>query len=72
MTVMKAAFLGLGVMGFPMAGHAAKAGVDLRVYNRSMEKSPTLASDLFRLRCRERRGRGGGSRRRRNLFGRRR
>ena len=36
---MKAAFLGLGVMGSPMAGHAAKAGVDLRVYNRSVEKA---------------------------------
>jgi len=29
------AFLGLGVMGFPMAGHLAKAGHDVTVYNRT-------------------------------------
>jgi 3-hydroxyisobutyrate dehydrogenase-like beta-hydroxyacid dehydrogenase len=29
------AFLGLGVMGFPMAGHLAKAGHDTIVYNRT-------------------------------------
>jgi len=33
------AFLGLGVMGFPMAGHLSLAGHDVRVYNRSAEKS---------------------------------
>jgi 3-hydroxyisobutyrate dehydrogenase-like beta-hydroxyacid dehydrogenase len=33
------AFLGLGVMGFPMAGHLALAGHDVRVYNRSAEKA---------------------------------
>ena len=32
------AFLGLGVMGFPMAGHLALAGHDVCVYNRSPEK----------------------------------
>lgn len=36
---MKVAFLGLGVMGFPMAGHVLKAGLDLRVYNRSPDKA---------------------------------
>lgn len=36
---MKVAFLGLGVMGFPMAGHLYRAGMDLRVYNRSPEKA---------------------------------
>lgn len=35
---MKLAFLGLGVMGFPMAGHLYKAGYDLCVYNRSSKK----------------------------------
>lgn len=35
----KIAFLGLGVMGFPMAGHLAKAGHDVCVYNRSPEKA---------------------------------
>ena len=31
----KVAFLGLGVMGFPMAGHLAKAGHEVTVYNRT-------------------------------------
>ncbi len=35
----KAAFIGLGVMGYPMAGHLAKAGHDMTVYNRTMEKA---------------------------------
>lgn len=34
----KVAFLGLGVMGFPMAGHLALAGHTVTVYNRSAEK----------------------------------
>jgi 3-hydroxyisobutyrate dehydrogenase-like beta-hydroxyacid dehydrogenase len=33
------AFLGLGVMGYPMAGHLARAGHRVRVYNRSAEKA---------------------------------
>jgi len=35
----KIAFLGLGVMGFPMAGHLAKAGHDITVYNRTRAKA---------------------------------
>jgi 3-hydroxyisobutyrate dehydrogenase len=35
----KVAFLGLGVMGFPMAGHLAAAGHEVTVYNRSAAKS---------------------------------
>jgi 3-hydroxyisobutyrate dehydrogenase len=35
----KTAFIGLGVMGAPMAGHLARAGHDVAVYNRSEEKS---------------------------------
>jgi 3-hydroxyisobutyrate dehydrogenase len=38
-TSHKVAFLGLGVMGFPMAGHLALAGHQVRVYNRSTAKS---------------------------------
>ena len=34
----KVAFLGLGVMGFPMAGHLALAGQRVTVYNRSAAK----------------------------------
>ena len=36
---MKLAFAGLGVMGFPMAGHLAKAGHAVTVYNRSADKA---------------------------------
>jgi 3-hydroxyisobutyrate dehydrogenase-like beta-hydroxyacid dehydrogenase len=35
----KVAFIGLGVMGFPMAGHLAKAGHDVTVYNRTRAKA---------------------------------
>jgi 3-hydroxyisobutyrate dehydrogenase-like beta-hydroxyacid dehydrogenase len=35
----RVAFIGLGVMGFPMAGHLAKAGHDVTVYNRSPAKA---------------------------------
>ena len=38
-TTQKIAFLGLGVMGFPMAGHLASKGYDVVVYNRSEFKS---------------------------------
>jgi 3-hydroxyisobutyrate dehydrogenase len=36
---MKVAFVGLGVMGFPMAGHLANAGREVSVFNRSPEKA---------------------------------
>ena len=35
----KITFIGLGVMGFPMAGHLSKEGFNVTVYNRSEEKS---------------------------------
>jgi 3-hydroxyisobutyrate dehydrogenase len=35
----KVAFLGLGVMGFPMAGHIAAAGHSVTVYNRTASKA---------------------------------
>jgi len=35
----KVAFLGLGVMGYPMAGHLAAAGHDVTVYNRTAAKA---------------------------------
>ncbi len=35
----KVAFLGLGVMGYPMAGHLAKAGHEVTVYNRTAERA---------------------------------
>ena len=36
---MRVAFIGLGVMGFPMAGHLAGAGLDVTVYNRTYAKA---------------------------------
>ncbi|HEX2761608.1 MAG TPA: NAD(P)-dependent oxidoreductase [Rhizomicrobium sp.] len=36
---MKLAFIGLGVMGYPMAGHLKKAGHDVTVFNRSTDKA---------------------------------
>lgn len=35
----KVAFIGLGVMGYPMAGHLQTAGYDVCVYNRSTDKA---------------------------------
>jgi 3-hydroxyisobutyrate dehydrogenase len=39
----KVAFLGLGVMGAPMAGHLARAGHSVTVYNRTAEKAAQWA-----------------------------
>ncbi len=36
---MKTAFIGMGVMGYPMAGHLKKAGHDVTVYNRNPAKA---------------------------------
>jgi len=36
---MKVAFIGLGVMGYPMAGHLTKAGHQVCVYNRNNDKA---------------------------------
>lgn len=39
------AFLGLGVMGYPMAGHLASAGHDVRVWNRTAAKAERWAAE---------------------------
>ena len=41
----KVAFLGLGVMGYPMAGHLAKAGHEVTVYNRTAAKADAWADE---------------------------
>ncbi|HXQ10086.1 MAG TPA: NAD(P)-dependent oxidoreductase [Caulobacteraceae bacterium] len=41
---MKVAFIGLGVMGGPMAGHLAKAGHEMVVFNRTPEKAERWVS----------------------------
>ena len=38
------AFLGLGVMGFPMAGHLARAGHRVRVYNRTAARAQAFCA----------------------------
>ncbi|WGR63329.1 NAD(P)-dependent oxidoreductase (plasmid) [Paracoccus ferrooxidans] len=40
----RVAFLGLGVMGFPMAGHLAAAGHEVTVWNRSPAKAEAWAA----------------------------
>jgi 3-hydroxyisobutyrate dehydrogenase-like beta-hydroxyacid dehydrogenase len=41
---LRTAFLGLGVMGFPMAGHLARAGHTVTVYNRTAAKAAAWAA----------------------------
>ncbi len=41
---MKVGFVGLGVMGFPMAGHLQKAGHDVTVYNRTAARAEAWVS----------------------------
>jgi 3-hydroxyisobutyrate dehydrogenase len=43
---MKVAFLGLGVMGYPMAGHLKKKGHDVTVYNRSPGRAEKWAAEF--------------------------
>jgi 3-hydroxyisobutyrate dehydrogenase len=40
---MTVAFLGTGIMGAPMAANIAKAGLDVRVWNRTREKAEPLS-----------------------------
>ena len=42
----KVAFLGLGVMGLPMAGHLARAGHSVTVYNRSAQKAQAWVAEF--------------------------
>jgi 3-hydroxyisobutyrate dehydrogenase len=42
---MKTSFIGLGVMGFPMAGHLARAGHDVAVFNRTPAKARRWAAE---------------------------
>ncbi|MEM5468048.1 NAD(P)-dependent oxidoreductase [Celeribacter marinus] len=45
MSMAKVAFLGLGVMGYPMAGHLEAAGHEVTVFNRTAAKAATWAQD---------------------------
>ncbi len=42
----KVTFLGLGVMGYPMAGHLARAGHQVTVYNRTVPKAEAWAKEF--------------------------
>jgi len=42
----KAAFIGLGVMGYPMAGHLTKHGHEVTVYNRTFAKAEKWAGEF--------------------------
>ncbi|MDP4605526.1 MAG: NAD(P)-binding domain-containing protein, partial [Erythrobacter sp.] len=42
------AFIGLGVMGGPMAGHLARAGYSLTAFNRSPERALKWGEAWFR------------------------
>jgi 3-hydroxyisobutyrate dehydrogenase len=43
---MKVAFLGLGVMGYPMAGHLKKKGHEVTVYNRTGAKAERWVAEF--------------------------
>ena len=45
MSTTKAAFIGLGNMGYPMAGHLANADFDVTVYNRTSAKAEAWAKE---------------------------
>ena len=45
-TARKLAFLGLGVMGYPMAGHLARAGHAVTVYNRTPAKASAWCAEF--------------------------
>ena len=42
----KVAFLGLGVMGYPMAGHLVKAGHEVTVYNRTSKRADAWVAEF--------------------------
>lgn len=44
-------FLGLGVMGYPMAGHLVKAGHTVKVWNRTFSKSESWAAEYDGMSC---------------------
>lgn len=43
--ISKVAFIGLGVMGYPMAGHLSNRGFDVTVYNRTTSKAQNWATE---------------------------
>ncbi|MAV18750.1 MAG: oxidoreductase [Alphaproteobacteria bacterium TMED110] len=48
---MKTAFIGLGVMGRPMASYLSKAGYEVKVYNRTREKAEQYVTEYGGVLC---------------------
>ena len=48
-SVKQVSFIGLGVRGYPMAGHLAKDGYAVRVYNRTPEKARKWVEEYLSL-----------------------
>ena len=44
--MVKVGFIGLGVMGYPMAGHLQRAGHDVTVYNRTASKADAWVAEF--------------------------
>jgi 3-hydroxyisobutyrate dehydrogenase len=42
---MRVSFIGLGVMGYPMAGHLARSGYEVTVYNRTAAKAEAWCAE---------------------------
>ncbi|EGQ8136249.1 NAD(P)-dependent oxidoreductase [Vibrio parahaemolyticus] len=51
MEKQRVAFIGLGVMGYPMAGYLSKAGYKTKVYNRTKAKADKWAAEYNGIAC---------------------
>ena len=51
MEKLRVAFIGLGVMGYPMAGYLSKAGYETKVYNRTKAKADKWAEEYQGVAC---------------------
>ena len=45
MKIKKVAFIGLGVMGYPMAGYLQKNELEVNVFNRTLSKAKKWVSE---------------------------
>ncbi|MDY7116936.1 NAD(P)-dependent oxidoreductase [Halomonas sp. SSL-5] len=45
-SISTVAFIGLGVMGYPMAGHLVRAGLDVRVFNRTESRAEAWVKEF--------------------------
>ena len=48
---MRKGFIGIGVMGFPMAGHLSSNGFDVCIFNRSQEKASNWVTQFNGIMC---------------------